>query len=720
MQDVRRTIVLPPPAHTVRPAPVWEYLKIVAAAKWRIAIAILLGLVATYALSLQMQPVYEAVATLEVDRDIPPGLVGSQSERRIFTGDDDVYIATQMKLIQSDAVLRPVAEKFGLPANGRRAAAPLSSAPIEWPQLKVSRQPNTHLIQIRYRAADPALAANVANAITEGFFEQSYTAKLSSSAKTTRYAEQQLREFKAKRDQSTEALSKFERELNLVNSQDKTNLVSARLLQLNNGYTEAQVARFAREAAYNSAKSENLDSAQASALSEPLRKLIERRNEAREKFSQTREHFGTKHPEYRRQAAQLTELDRQVEATRQSIVKRLEALYNESVDSERMLAASIAVTKAEADRLNLRSFDYEQLKREAETDQKVYEQLAQRVKETTINASFRNESIRAADTARVPDVPISPNLVLNLVAGFLLSTALSAGTVILLDKTNRTIRNRGHAESRLSLPVLGSLPVMPKPKRRRRLGSQTSIFHRDEQPVSAMLPVMERASGNLYAEALRSLNNTLMLRLDPAPMRSLLVTSAVASEGKTTISIHLAIVNALRTRRTLLIDGDVCRPTIHHVLDLANAAGVADFLGGDPHWRTAVVKHPTLPSLEVLPAGRVTAATLDTVGDRFGLLLDEAVKEYDLVIVDSPPMLCSAETLPMAAMSDRVLFVVSAGKTGQSDVQASLNMLVGARARVAGVALNGVSQDDCEIQLSGPSPDLVRRIVESIQRSHYV
>ena len=220
--------------------------------------------------------------------------------------------------------------------------------------------------------------------------------------------ERQLEELHAKMEKSSGALVQFERELNVINPEEKTNITSARLLQLNTEYTNAQADRVKKEAAYSSVKDGTLAAAQVSTQGEALKELTDSLNVANQNFAQAKNHYGINHPgvsRKRRIRACYRELEAQVAATRTSIAQRVEIEYRESVTRERMLESAVQDTKAEFDRLNSRQFEYQTLKREAEGDKKLYEELIRKIKEAGINASFQNSMIRVADPARRTGVP---------------------------------------------------------------------------------------------------------------------------------------------------------------------------------------------------------------------------------------------------------------------------------------------------------------------------
>jgi capsular polysaccharide biosynthesis protein len=220
--------------------PLSQYLWIVKRYRWRILAFCALSVFVTLAVSLRLTPVYEATATIDVDRATPADVVGQDSTRSAFT-DAEQFLATQMKLVESDSVIRPVDQRFELRKLEQQSAAEVSergdAAPVKLKQLKVTRPPNTYLIQISYRNSDPQLAADAANAIAQSYLEHTYNIRIRSSANLSTFMEGQLQELKAKMEQSGKALAAFERDLNVVNPEEKTNILSARLLQLNTDYT---------------------------------------------------------------------------------------------------------------------------------------------------------------------------------------------------------------------------------------------------------------------------------------------------------------------------------------------------------------------------------------------------------------------------------------------------------------------------------------------------
>jgi succinoglycan biosynthesis transport protein ExoP len=654
--------------------------------RWRIAAFVAASVLATLLVSLRLQPVYEATATIDVDRQMPTGVIG-QDATRTATQDSDQFLATQIKLMQSDSVLRPVAQRFRLLEAEQGGGQPVSGeareAPVVLKRLKVERPRNTYLMLVSYRSTDPRLAAEVANAVAQSYLEHVFHIRYRSTLGLSSFMERQLEELKSNVDRSSAALLKFERELNVINPEEKTSIISARLLQLNTEYTAAQADRVRKEAAYQSVRSGSLEAAQVSSQGESLRRLGEKVEDAQARFAEVRTHFGPNHPEYRKAQAQLAEAERLFQQTRENIARRIDVEYREAVNRENMLRAAVAEQKAEFDRLNARSLQYQILKREAEADKKLYEELVRKIKEASINASFQNSAIRIADLARPPDRPVYPRIPLNLLLAFLASFLLAVSVALLSDYLDDTIRDPEQAARILSTEVVGTLPAV-KPWR--------SLPAPAKGQELAALPAAESDAAG-YDEAVRTLRNSILLADFDRRLRSILITSAAPAEGKSTIAVRLALAHAGQRRRTLLIDGDLRRPSVHRQLGLAPAVGLSNLLSSDMPWREAITRLAHLPDLDVITAGPIMRRASELLEKRLLQVLEEAASEYDLVILDAPPLLGFAECLHMATSVDGVVVVGRAGQTSRKAIAAVLNTLNRLRANVIGLVLNEVHKE---------------------------
>jgi succinoglycan biosynthesis transport protein ExoP len=665
---------------------------------WRIVLFVLTATAAVLAYSYRLTPIYEATVSIDVDRQTPTGVIGQESNRAI-SNDADQFLATQVKLLQSDSVLRPVIERFQLPVRQPsrfRLVQPYTEkqrleAPMVLSGLKVSRPPNTYLIQVSYRSENPKLAADTVNAIAHSFLDHTYNIRYQSSLGLSRFMEKQLDELRLKMETSSSALARFERDLNVINPEDRTNIISARLLQINQEFTTAQADRVRKEAAWKSVEQGTFAAAEVSSQGEAMRKLGERLSEARQKLSEVAAHYGANHPEHRRAQAQVNELERQLTALKASIQQGVEVEFEQASHRESMLAQQVQETKTELDQLNARSFDYLNLRREAEADKKLYEELVRRIKEAGINASFQNSSIRIADLARAPLEPISPNLLLNTSLAFVLSLVLACLATLAMDAVDNTLRDPEQVRNSLGAEVLGTLPEVKS--WRHGIGlAQTA----DPTQVLARNSRDGYATMNGYEESIRTLRNSILLTNFDRNLRSMLVTSAQPAEGKSTVAAHLALTHAMQGSRTLLIDADMRRPSVHRRFHIENNLGLSGFLQGKATLADLIQPSGVCEHLDILTAGSPTRRPDDWLQGRMDSIVEGLLEKYQMVFVDAPPLLGFAEPLEMAICVDGVIVVTRAGTTSRKQVASVLEMLHRLRANVLGVVLNQVNKSMSE------------------------
>ncbi len=679
--------------------PLTHYLWILRRHRWRILAFVALAVASALIVSYRLTPVYESTATIDIDRRMPTDILG-QEAMQSTTNDADQFIATQIKLIQSDSVLRPVALKFKLreledgdwDQQARREAG-AEETPVLLKKLKVTRPPNTYLVLIGYRSKDRKLAADVANGIAQSYLTHTYNIRYQAAAGLSQFMEKQQEELKAKMERSSAALVQFERELNVINPEEKTNILSARLLQLNTEFTNAQADRVRKEAAWSSIRGGSMEAAQVSTQAEALKKLTESSNESQQKFADVRTRFGVNHPEYKRAQAQVEETRRLLDRTRDSIRQRVEIEYQQAQEREHMLEKALGETKADFDRLNARSFEYLTLKREADADKKLYEELVRKIKEAGINASFQNSSIRIADPGRPGLNPVFPNIKLNVALAFLFSLLIAVGVALVHDALDNTIRDPEDVLRTLRTQVVGTLPQVKTWRTQLATVVPAGSGAADADGKAAAAAAEAGRSLSTYEEAIRTLRNSILLTDFDRNMRTLLVTSASPSEGKSTIAIHLAVAHAQQHNRTLVIDGDLRRPSVHKRFGVSNVTGLSDVLMEPLPWRSALLRPQGIPDLDVLPAGSVSRRAADLLGRGLPQILDEARREYDLVILDAPPLLGFPEPLQMATAADGVIIVARAGETSRKGVASVVNTLTRLRANVIGLVLNEVHRE---------------------------
>jgi capsular exopolysaccharide synthesis family protein len=482
-------------------------------------------------------------------------------------------------------------------------------------------------------------------------------------------------------DSSNQRLAAFERDMGVINPEQRTSVLSARLLQLNTEFTAAQAERQAKEASFKAMKSGSLEAAQVSSQGDAIAKVNESLLAAKENFASIQASFGSRHPEYRKTQARVDELTRQLEETKNNIARRIETDYRQALAREQMLAGSIAASKAEFDSANAHLFSYQQLKKDADEDRAMYADLVRKVRESSINAGFRNRNIRIADYARPPFKPVTPNLPLNLAASGLVSAFLALGCMIGISAADKTLRSAAQTSRILNVSVLGTLPAVK---------SLAALGPARQRPLLLDAPMNGGPELFFYEESIRKLRNAILLAPDSGQIRSVMITSAMPGEGKSVTAADLALSCIRQQRRTLLVDADLRRPAVHKRFGIENSVGLGDVLTGDVYWCSAMVRLEEAPGLSILTAGSASVAAADLFGPALRDFLHSVSADFDVVIVDAPPMLPFAEPVQIASSVDRVVLVVHAGKTSAAAAETVISNLHWAGANLLGVVLNRV------------------------------
>ena len=667
--------------------------------RWKLIHFVAIAMLLALALQFAFPRLYSATAVLRLDRHSAAGAIGQEASQISAINDMDETITTDMEMAESDPVLRPVAEKYHLVDYGkpgllsrwfggkpdaesiRRAKA----APIELKGLKLSRPANTYLIRVSYRAwSDPQLAANVANGVAESLvkqvkesLDQSYT-DLSSAIR------RDMEQLRSKMDVSTARLTQYEKELNMVDPEQHSTVLISRLTQLLAEYTAAQADRLHKQATLDGiTQSPTLASTQATEAGNQRQSLLDdavgRLTVARQQYAAARSYYGENHPEYRKAKQQLEEAEAQVENTRLATNDKAAAEYRQALGRELLLKHQFETTKAEVDKLKVHALAYSQLKTEADNDRRLYMDLEGRTREADVNRQFRDATIQFVAPALPPANAIFPRLLINLPIAFVVALLLGIVGVVAADSLDTTFSDGEEVTSRMRLEVLGTLPEV------RGLDAKS-------EDDGSMLPSLYDRSAEmkaLYEEAIRMLRNAIGLGRVNQPMGTLLITSSSVGEGKSTTAAHLAAACAQAGKKVLLIDADLRRPSLHKTFDIAKKIGLGDVLAHQIA-PVDVIVEVGVPGLFVMPAGPAVLNAADLISQGFPAVLNQVSRNFDLVIIDAPPMLGLSETQELATMVDGVVVVTKADATSAKALAETLTALNRNQAKLLGIVMNQV------------------------------
>ncbi len=493
-----------------------------------------------------------------------------------------------------------------------------------------------------------------------------------------------MEQLRSKMDVSQQRLTQYEKELNMVDPEQHSTVLTSRLTQLLTEYTAAQVDRLHKQAVFEGiTKSPTLAETQAmestgqrqSLLDEALGRLAM----ARQQFTAARSYYGENHPEFRKAKQQLDEAESQVDTVRLASNDKAAAEYRQALGRELLLKHQFETTKAEVDGLKSHALEYSQLKTEAENDRRLYMDLESRTREADVNRQFRDATIQFVAPALPPAQPIFPKLMTNLPIAFVLSLVLGVFGAIAADALDTTFSDADEVSTRMRMDVMATLPEV------RHLREKVEDQGHSILPVSARSIEMNMR----YEEAVRMLRNAIGLAGANHALGTLLITSSGPGEGKSTTAAHLAAAFAQAGKKVLLIDADLRRPSLHKKFDITKKIGLSDVLA-HRILPVDVIVEVNVPGLFVMPAGPAMLNAADLISQGFAGVLNQTARNFDLVIVDAPPMLGVSETQELSHMVDGVLVVTKADSTSARALGDTLTVLSRSRANVLGVVMNGV------------------------------
>jgi capsular exopolysaccharide synthesis family protein len=668
------------------------YVRLLRRQWWKIAMAVTAVTAGATVTAFKLTPQYESTARIAIDMKIPSTVLGEMNPAGNTVTEADQIFNTEIQLIQSDSVVRRVAQDFDIPlpkaASAKSAPVDPKEAPIALPALSVSRVPSSFLLNVSYRAKDPHQAAAIANAIARSYIDHGRETRSRSSMEDAAFLETQIDQLKKNMEDSALALAGYEQKLGLINSEEKTSMLSARLLQLNTEYTDAENDRIRKESAYRSLLSGSDAAIEISPQATDLAHLASTLREDQQKMAKLRTIYGSNNAEYKQAANDLAEVTRQYSVLRTEIGHRIETDFRQALNREQMLSTALKQGKSNSDALSANSAEYQQLKREAVTNRTLYDELFRKVREAGINGNFHSSTVRIADIARPSLRPAFPNKPALILGGFLGSFVLSILTVLISDMFDQSFRDADQAANSLDAEMLGILPYV------RELNRSSK---RVPSPGTATVALASRESGpeppSFYKDSIATILNAVIMATRDRPMRSLLITSSVPNEGKSTCVMHMAKVFAQQGMRTLVIDADLRKPSQGQYFNLASGPGMLQIIEQHLPLAEAVRRIEGYEHLHVVTA--VPAYDLvHRVGRQVKRLLGEAAGNYDMVFIDAPPVICFAETIQMACFADGVIVIGQAGRTDQRAVRSAIMTLRRIHAHLLGVILNGVKAQD--------------------------
>ena len=702
--------------------------------KAQIAGAAIVGLVIGLVISHLMTPIYRARASLQIE-----GFSNDQFMRGVSpvsflpNSTPENYVQNEVKLLESETLAKRVADKLGDSAEDQlrgvaKALAYLRNhvSFLRPPRMTVEQRRvknvqkalsvrtslQSQVIELFYDAPDPQLATRGANSAVSELISLNREAGWQLAQGTTDWLNQQVADLKATLENSNRQLEDFARSSGLVFAGKQGTLAEDRMRQVQDALAKAEAERAAKQSRYEAALASSGNVMSDAVATGPLRQYETDLQSLRRELAQLQTLYTPTNYRVEKVKAQIAETEKSIENEHKEIVSRLSTEYKAAAGLERLLSAAHARQLKTVEQQMGEERRYDVKKGEIDATQRLYESMLQKVKEAGAASALRTTNVRLIDSASVPSVPYSPNAPLNMAIGFAMGALGGIGFVLVQEGSSK-VRRPGES----NLPDVPELGVIPSARDAWALEDPGPKLIGLKHGFGELAVVTRNCDTSVLAESFRAALTSILFgaafNRGPGAKQSggrvVVVTSIDVLEGKTTTLTNLGIAAAESKRRVLLIDADLRRPRVHALVNLPNRWGLADMLqrGDFAHSvRETPLKDLTrrtgIPNLWVLPAGPIHASTVSFLySSDLRILLQRFREEFDLILIDTPPMMLYADARVLGRVSDGVVLVVRANTKSREELKAAHLKLVQDQIPVLGTILNDWKMDPSQTRAYG-------------------
>ena len=539
-------------------------------------------------------------------------------------------------------------------------------------RIGVSQVRNSHLVDVSVASSDPEFAARAVNVLAEEYVSQNLEFRLSTTQKTLDYLRDEVAKTQGIVQESERRLAAYRESQNAVSLGEGANIVTSRLNQVSDRFTQARATRQQREVQYKQvmeADPKDRASLSVMAANPIIQTLRGQLNSLERERARLLDRYFEKHPDVLKVNTQISDAERQITAEVERTVETIKTDYEAARAEERSFAQELQAQTSEATDLGRKNVDYSVLEREAESSRQIYEQLLQKENELRVISSNRANNVRLLERARIPGAPYTPDLRRAWMLAVFLGLGLGVAAAFVVDYLDDTVKTPDDVRWKLKLPFLG---VVPK------------VDGNDRPLLSESVPPH-------FGEAFRALRTALVNASTDRDTKIICTTSSQPLEGKTTTTVNMALALAIGGARVLVIDADMRRPSVHKALKMANEKGLAELLADQSRMRD-VVRRTSHPNLVAITAGDPPPNPSELLaGDRMKTLIRQLSQSpFDWVIIDTPPVLAVTDAVILAPLVSGVTFIVGAEMTRWRMAERALETLQSGQPKSIAAVLNRV------------------------------
>jgi len=700
-QEIPEAVAAAAPAAADESAIPWRaYWEVVVSRGWVIAAVTAASFLGAALYTFRAVPLYRGSTRILIEQSLPRVL---ESQDVYQLGDPYDFYQTQYRLLESRRIAGRVVERLGLWED---AGLKASADPVAAFMGRVRIQPvqNSRLVDIEVDHPDPAKAAAWADAIAAEYIADTLERRQKSERDALAELTKEVEPLRKRLEERERAVQAFREERGLVSINERQSLLERRLEELSSAATAAEKERRDLEATIERVsgllKSEDpaalfaLPRIQSSPLGQKIQEDQVRLQQEREDLTKT---YKERHPKLLAIDSKLAGLAASLRREAERIVEGTRSAYEEARAREQKGRDALDEAKAEKVLFDRDLIALNQLQREAEATRTLYENLLKRIQETKVTSSMELTNVTVVDKAQVPDAPVSPRRMLNLMLGLLGGLAAGVAAAFLVEQVDNSVDSPEKLERVLGATLLGVVPRVGmngaaegEGRKGRDAGGGAAGAGDGVSPEL----VCFRDARSQASEAYRAIRTAVQFAGSAGrPVRALAIVSTVPREGKTMTAVNLAVTMAQAGHRVLTIDADLRKPRLHKVLCPGHPApdrGLSNVLIGEASLQD-VARETPIPGLWCIPAGPIPPNPSELLGSpRMAELLRSALEGFDRVVVDSPPVGAVTDACVIAPHLDGVVQVVGFGTTTRHDARMGKDRLVSLGARYLGAILNNV------------------------------
>jgi capsular exopolysaccharide synthesis family protein len=539
---------------------------------------------------------------------------------------------------------------------------------------------DTKIVNVSYTHRIPKIAQLVADGVVQAYIEETLDIKTSTTKHSLNWMTLKADEERKKLEESEKALQEYMRKNDIVTVENKLTVLPERLSQFSTDLSVAQTEEKKHAAVYRQIKEAGRNDKKLEAIplladNGELQALRGELFAAEQSIRELSKRYGEKHPLMIKARADLELLLKKKRIEIERVIEVAKNNYELAKIRVKDLTKMMEETKAELQNMNQRFVQYTILNRDKEMNRAVYDALSSSIKKTNVTAQAMDIRIWAIKKADLPSSPTTPNTKKELIVGLLMGLSIGIALVFFLDYLDNTASAAEELEKRYGLTVLGAVEDLPKK------GKNVETFIQ-ENPLSA------------FAESYRLIRSSLLLSTPDHPPRTLLVTSMMQQEGKSTTTKNLATILAQNDKRILIVDCDMRRPRQHTMFGVDNSYGLSNYLSGNTdEQQPALIQQIVDSKISVLPSGPIPPNPAELLGSkRMKTLLNKSIERFDFVLLDSPPVQQVTDSLLLASLVDGTVTVLRAGKTTFDMLDSGIKKLRESNAHMLGLVLNRVTK----------------------------